>query len=275
MTSDLAARVIPLHVALGLEVVELEGATATTRLHATGYLRDRGGPLVPGSLAVLADTCCGTAIASALPAGSTTATAQLRVEFVKPPRATTRWLDGRARVDRIDDEVGLSRGEFVDDEDDLVAVASLRSLTTSDRGTAGAVPDWPAATPLADRAGGLTAFLGLLSRSATDGRAEWCINPGPQLTNSYGALHGGMVALLAHVVATDAQQSLLQPGERLVPLDLALNYFRSVPLGEGPIVAGAEISHRGRRFVVADGQILQAGGRSAVNFSVGARISSE
>jgi uncharacterized protein (TIGR00369 family) len=267
-------RAIPLHAALGIEIVELDVGSVTTRLPSSPHLRDRAGALVPGSLGILADTCCGAAIASALSSGGASLTAQLRVEFVRPLRAGTRWLEGRAGLDSVDDQGGLSRAELVDDHDELVAVSSLRSLTSSDRGAGGPIAEVGGLASAAQN-DGVAAFLGLLSRSALDGRSDWRIGPGREVTNSFGALHGGMVALLAHIVATDAQRSVLAAGEQLVPLDLALNYFRGVPIGEGPVAATAEISHRGRRFIVADGQIFQADGRPAVSFSVGAQIRSE
>jgi len=42
-------------------------------------------------------------------------------------------------------------------------------------------------------------------------------------------VRGGVLGLLAHEVASDAQRSLIGPGEELVPLDLVVNFYRGVP----------------------------------------------
>lgn len=87
-------------------------------------------------------------------------------------------------------------------------------------------------------------------------------------------VHGGVLGLLAHQVASDAQRSLLGTDEQLVPLDLVLNYYRGVPAGGDLVTAAAEVTHRGRRFVVAEGEVTGPDGRLALRFSVGAQVRS-
>jgi uncharacterized protein (TIGR00369 family) len=265
---------IPLHQTLGISILRVTEGELIARLPASAQLRDAGGVLAPGCLAVLADVCCGAAVATGLPRGKAAMTAQLRVEFVKPIPLGVRWLEGRARLDSVDEQGGLARSELVDDRDELLGVASLRSLSSTGRRiTPEVATDAPSHRTVPHNEP-LAAFLGQLSGSVGDGRAEWVLAPGRPITNSFNAVHGGVVALMAHAVATDAQHSVLAPGEYLVPLDLALNYYRGGPVGDRPWTACAEVTHRGRRFVVADGQILRADGRPAVRFSVGAQVRS-
>jgi uncharacterized protein (TIGR00369 family) len=266
---------IPLHRTLGITIVDVTPGELVARLPASDHLRGEDGALVPASLAVLADVCCGAVVATGLPAGFAAMTAQLRVEFVKAIPVGVSCLEGRARLDSVDENGGLARAELVDDHDELLAVASLRSLTSANRRITPAASPVEAVAEPTWHEGLVGTLLGRLTDASGNGRADWSVEPRRPATNSFNDLHGGIVALLAHTVAMDAQQSVLMPGEKLVPLDLALNYYRGVPAGNGPAGVAAEVTHRGRRFLVADGQILRADGRRAVRFSVGAQIRSD
>jgi uncharacterized protein (TIGR00369 family) len=85
-------------------------------------------------------------------------------------------------------------------------------------------------------------------------------------------MHGGVLGLLAHEVASDAQRSLIGPGEELVPLDLVVNFYRGVPASGGLAMATARVTHRGRRFVVAEGEVTGSNGRPALRLSAGAQV---
>jgi uncharacterized protein (TIGR00369 family) len=87
-------------------------------------------------------------------------------------------------------------------------------------------------------------------------------------------VHGGVLGLLAHQVATDAQQSLTGPDEQLIPLDLVVNFYRAVPASGGLLAATAQVTHRGRRFVVAEGEVTGPDGKPALRLSAGAQIRS-
>jgi uncharacterized protein (TIGR00369 family) len=84
--------------------------------------------------------------------------------------------------------------------------------------------------------------------------------------------HGGVLGLIAHEVASDAIRSATGPGEELLPLDLVLNFYRGVPVSAGHAAATARVTHRGRRFVVAEGEVTGPDGRRALRLSVGAQI---
>jgi uncharacterized protein (TIGR00369 family) len=85
-------------------------------------------------------------------------------------------------------------------------------------------------------------------------------------------MHGGVLGLLAHEVASDAQRSLLGPQDELIPLDLVVNFYRGVPSCGGLAAATARVTHRGRRFVVAEGEVTAPSGRPALRLSVGAQV---
>ena len=77
---------IPAYRTLGVEVRRAAGGSAVVRVPVSPHLMAPDGGLLPGAFAVLADACCGCAVATALPAGGAALTAQLRVEFIRPLR---------------------------------------------------------------------------------------------------------------------------------------------------------------------------------------------
>jgi len=276
---------IPVHQTLGIEVCGAAAGSAVVRVPTSPHLAAPDGGLVPGAFAVLADACCGCAIAAALPAGGAALSAQLRVEFIRPLPAGRAWIEGRAEADAIEDDSGLARAEIVDEADQLLGVASLRVIKASHQGfrqpapapAPHAPPSHTPAPHAPDRHLAQTPvaqLLGVVSRQADSGHSAWTFRPSPAAANSFGMVHGGVLGLLAHEVASDAQRSLIGPGEELVPLDLVVNFYRGVPASERLAAATARVTHRGRRFVVAEGEVAGPDGRPALRLSVGAQVRS-
>jgi uncharacterized protein (TIGR00369 family) len=275
---------IPAYRTLGVEVRRAAGGSAVVRVPVSPHLTASGGGLLPGAFAVLADACCGCAVATALPAGGAALTAQLRVEFIRALPGGQVWIEGRAEADAVDDDGGLARGEIVDEADQLLGVASLRIIKASHPATQpepSHAPPPPGPTypgpaqlgpvqPQAHTPPG--PLLGVVSRQADSGQSTWMFRPPPGAANSFGMVHGGVLGLLAHEVASDAQRSLIGPGEELIPLDLVVNFYRGVPASGRLAAATARVTHRGRRFVVAEGEVAGPDGRPALRLSVGAQV---
>ena len=280
---------IPAYQALGLAFRAAAAGAAAVRLPLSPYLTSPAGGLLPGAFAVVADACCGSAVATALPAGGAALTAQLRVEFIRPAPPGAAWIEGRAAADAVDEHGGLARGEIVDEADQLLGVASLRLMKAAQRSlpalAAGSHDGLPAdAAPAAPA--GISAgpgpgpgaghpagrFLGVVSREAGAGRSVWTLRPPSTTANSYGMVHGGVLGLLAHQVASDAQGSLTGPDEQVIPLDLVVNFYRGVPASGRRLAATAQVTHRGRRFVVAEGEVAGPDGKPALRLSAGAQV---
>jgi len=278
---------IPAYQTLGVKVREATAGSAVVRVPRSPHLTAPDGALLPGAFAVLADACCGCAVAAALPAGGAALTAQLRVEFIRPLPAGQAWIEGRAEADAVDDSSGLARAEIVDEADQLLGVASMRVIKASHQGfrqpapaasapaasaPAGSAPA-PVSAPAAVQAPTPVAqLLGVVSRRAESGRSAWTFRPPPGAANSFGMVHGGVLGLLAHEVASDAQRSLIAPGDELIPLDLVVNFYRGIPASDRLAAANAQVTHRGRRFVVAEGEVAGPDGRPALRLSVGAQV---
>ena len=271
---------VPAYQTLGIDMRSVEAGAAVVRVPVSPYLTAPDGGLLPGTFAVLADACCGAAIVSAMAGGGATLTAQLRVEFIRPLPAGHTWIEGRAEADAVDEETGLARAEIVDEADRLLGVASMRimrtsmqkvppeTLTPATPGRFGG-PEKPAKRP-AERP--LDSLAGVASRFADSGQSAWRFRAPLAAANSYGMTHGGVLGLIAHEVASDAIRSATGPGEESLPLDLVLNFYRGVPVSAGHAVATARVTHRGRRFVVAEGEVIGPDGRRALRLSVGAQI---
>ena len=277
---------IPAYRVLGVEVRQATAGSAVVRVPVSPHMAAPDGGLLPGAFAVLADACCGCAIAAALPVGGAALTAQLRVEFIRPLPVGQAWIEGRAEADAVDDDSGLARAEIVDEADQLLGVASLRIIKALHQGFRQPAPAGPAAASAPVAAAALQGparhqaqtpvarFLGVVSRLADSGRSAWTFRPPPGVANSFGMVHGGVLGLLAHEVASDAQRSLIGPGQELIPLDLVVNFYRGVPASDRLAAATAEVTHRGRRFVVAEGEVAGPDGRPALRLSVGAQVRS-
>jgi uncharacterized protein (TIGR00369 family) len=258
----------PVHRVLGLTTMKAANGRARVRLSAAPALLDGAGRLLPGALALLADTGCGTAVATVFPPGSTGVTAQLKIEFIRPVREGAAWIESVARTYAATTEEGYSRADLTDDSGRVVGVATLRVL---------AVP-YMEAEPLAgqwqtdDAHDDLTTFLGITERTSSPDGSQWRLSPGPVTANTRGAVHGGILGLLAASVAETAHRSVAGPGDQVLPLDLVLSYYRSLPADGTSLSAVAAVRHRGRRFVEAEGRLIGADGRTAVHFSSGARL---
>jgi uncharacterized protein (TIGR00369 family) len=267
---------IPAYQTLGVDVRSVKVGSAAVRVPVSPYLTAPDGGLLPGAFAVLADACCGCAVVSAMPATGATLTAQLRVEFIRPLPAGRTWIEGRAEADAADGDTGLARAEIVDEADRLLGVASLRVMKTSLR----KMPPGALAPPTPGRFGDprspaerpVDALAGVASRFADSGQSVWKFRPPLAAANSYGMVHGGVLGLIAHEVASDAIRSAIGPGQELLPLDLVLNFYRGVPVSAGHAAATARVTHHGRRFVVAEGEVISPDGRSALRLSVGAQV---
>ncbi len=275
---------IPAYQTLGVDGREGTAGSAVVRLPRSPRLVAPDGGLLPGAFAILADACCGCAVAAALPAGGAALTAQLRVEFIRPLPVGHTWIEGRAEADAVDDSSGLARAEIIDEADQLLGVASLRVIKASHQGFRQATPAASARAASAPAAASgpaavqaptpVARLLGVVTRRADSGRSAWTFRPPPDAANSFAMVHGGVLGLLAHEVASDAQRSLIGPGEELIPLDLVVNFYRGVPASERLAAATAQVTHRGRRFVVAEGEVAGPDGRPALRLSVGAQVRS-
>ena len=72
---------------------------------------------------------------------------------------------------------------------------------------------------------------------------------------------GGSVALLAESALSAAIQTTVPAGSALAPIDLKLNYLRTLAADGCVATASGVVVHAGRRLAVANGEVLDADGR--------------
>jgi uncharacterized protein (TIGR00369 family) len=266
---------IPIIGTTGCEVLDAAPEGVLVRLPVTRALLGQDGRLLPGALAIVADVACGWAAHAAQQHAGFASTAQLRLEFVRPLPELGAAVVVRATCDSATADAGLARGEIVDDGDELLAVCSVRTIPlATHRGAAGVAKAVAsvgtidlANTPLAN-------VLGLATSHSADGKSTLELRPDLAIANSAGAVHGGALALIGYLAASEAQRSVLAAGEELDALDLVINYYRAVPADGSPLTCTAAVAHRGRRFLVAEGHLVTADGRIAARVSCGAQVRS-
>lgn len=74
---------------LGIEILEFAEGKAKCRLHLHDHHLNTGGRVHGGVLTSLADTAAGVAVRSIRPEGKLSATTDLSISFIRPPKGQT------------------------------------------------------------------------------------------------------------------------------------------------------------------------------------------
>lgn len=216
---------------LGVTFAETSNGDITWHQPVEGQFVDPSGRFATGGLAVLVDSGLGSQNHRRRPSGMWTVTTELRIDLVAPPRAGSSGLG--IRTDHLggDERVLTTRGDVIDDDDTLVAAATVKSMEFAVGGDAGEMddePPWPSKL----EQGTLAELLCVTPNEKSDGpggtrAVEAVIAPEPALTNPLGNLHGGVFAAVAELAG-----AAVFPHERQVSSSsLEVRYIRQVPLG--------------------------------------------
>lgn len=119
-------QVVPLNVALGLQMIELCDGEARMLLPYSSDLvgNPDTGVLHGGAITSLMDACCGAAVFMKLPMPVPIATLDLRIDYLRPAEPE-RDVQARATCFRLTRNVAFVRGvAFHEDEADPVAAAA-------------------------------------------------------------------------------------------------------------------------------------------------------
>lgn len=84
------------------------------------------------------------------------------------------------------------------------------------------------------------------------GFAQVSVKYRKNLTQGYGFVHGGVLASLADTAAAFATRTLINPEDKLVTLELKINYINPA---QTDLKALARVIHKGRRTVVIDVEV--------------------
>ena len=100
-------------------------------------------------------------------------------------------------------------------------------------------------------------LLGMVEGPSDDGVNRSHVDVRPELINSGGAVHGGVTFSLIDQSMGDAVDSVTDPGESNVTVELKVNYL--APVHEGRMDCESRVLRRGRRLVIAEADVRNDG----------------
>ena len=100
-----------------------------------------------------------------------------------------------------------------------------------------------------------------------EGRVEFSCLVDESVYNPIGVVHGGLVCTLLDTVAGCAVHSTLPRGTGYTSIELKVTYLRAVTADSGPLRAVGRVIKTGRRVAFAEGEVLDAAGRSVATAS--------
>ncbi|HEV3130490.1 MAG TPA: PaaI family thioesterase [Acidimicrobiales bacterium] len=236
---------------LGIEAQVGPGSDATARIRVTPHVTATDGGVRAGVLATLVDVV-GGAVAARVLRPDWMATADLTLEVVRP--AAGPFVEARATVVRRGrTTLVIEAGVFnvLDEGSDVtVGVEGLRPVgwatmtfavlpgqsPTSNLEVPGELPDrWAFVGDGLDRP--VVEALSISVVDAAEGRISMPVQD--YLFNSFGAVQGGVMALLGEVAGAEVLGEAVGPGGNFVATDLRVAYLA---LGRvGPIVSRSRV----------------------------------
>jgi uncharacterized protein (TIGR00369 family) len=99
--------------------------------------------------------------------------------------------------------------------------------------------------------------LGIVTESLGAGRAQLRLALRPELTNSFGAAHGGTILTLLDVAAATATRTLHPDSRGVITIDLSTSFLDA---GKGELVAEARVLRDGRSAVFVEAEVRGADG---------------
>jgi uncharacterized protein (TIGR00369 family) len=103
--------------------------------------------------------------------------------------------------------------------------------------------------------------LGYDVSEAVSGRVVVTAEPGGDLLNPAGTVHGGFAATLLDSCMGLAVQTTLEKGAGQTTLEFKISLVRPITPDTGPIKAEGVVMSRGRRIGTAEGRITDGAGR--------------
>ena len=94
-----------------------------------------------------------------------------------------------------------------------------------------------------------------------EGRVGFSGNPGPEVYNPIGTVHGGYAATLLDSACGCAVHSRLAPGQGYTTLELKVAYHRAMTQATGEVFAEGKVVSLGRRAGFAEATLKDAAGR--------------
>jgi uncharacterized protein (TIGR00369 family) len=100
-----------------------------------------------------------------------------------------------------------------------------------------------------------------------EGRVEFTCELDESVYNPIGVVHGGLVCTMLDTVAGCAVHTTLPAGVAYTSIELKVSYLRAVHASSGPLTAIGRVVKPGRRVAFAEGEVLDAAGRTVATAS--------
>jgi len=107
----------------------------------------------------------------------------------------------------------------------------------------------------------ITTLVGFRLTEVEEGRVAFECEPGEHHYNPIGSVHGGVAATLLDSAMGCAINTLLPIGTSYTTLEIKVNYLRPMTKDTGTVRAGGWVISVGEHVAVAEGRIVDAGGR--------------
>jgi uncharacterized protein (TIGR00369 family) len=265
----------------------------------TPWLLGPTGRVHPGVLAFLAGAPLFGAVQSSLPPRTSCITAEMSLTFLGTPPSGSGELTAEGRLIATAGDTGLAEVRIRADDGRLVAHGTARCLIFP--AAHDAAPElspqgqddgpWPTPDPWQRPVEGpepvgvatmsgleiLQATLrGALPRAPIDrltgirlldaehGRAAFAMAASGWLSQEFGAIFGGAIALLGMSAASAAVQTTAERGTAFAALDMKVNLLRPVLPDGQDLVAIGTVLHRGRRLAIGTSEVHHGGKLVAV-----------
>ena len=107
----------------------------------------------------------------------------------------------------------------------------------------------------------ITETLGFTLAEVEPGFALFTMTPAFKHYNPIGTVHGGVAATLLDSCMSCAIQTNFPLGTGYTTLEIKINYVRAMFEQTGPVHAEGTVIHAGRSTAVAEGRIVDSGGK--------------
>ena len=104
-------------------------------------------------------------------------------------------------------------------------------------------------------------LMDLSVSSPEPGSATFEFTPTELFDNPMGTLHGGIIGTLLDSAMGMAVLSTLEPGAAFTTMEYKVNFLRPVTVATGRVFAEGTVLHAGRSQAVAEGRLMDAGGK--------------
>ena len=290
----------PISHLMGHMLTDVSDGLVTFTQQASPWLQIPAGHISLGVLACLADAPLGCAVQTRLPPFTAYATAELSMNYVRPPAVDGRDLTATGSLIHGGRSLALSDVVIQDAGGRLIAHGTSRCVVFDPLGPPPETPPEPQPVTLPeydtpdpyerrpaegfvvpqdmwDEHTGLEILLmaargdidhppishltGMRVVGAEEGSVTFTMPAHEHLCSPLRTVQGGAIAMLADHAMACAVQSTCGPRTAMFPVDLKANFLRPVHPDGSELTARGSILHRGKTVAVAQAEIVNAAGK--------------